>query len=100
MVVLGSQGTSIENKRFFGSRVRKFAKMTFLGAGFIRFAHPAGCFALLNIAYTSFRPNRWLHSHTTCTNKKSPDKRDFFYWSEGWDLNPRPLRPERSALPG
>ena len=57
MVVLGSQGTCIDFKGFSFLKVRKLAKITFLVAGFIRFAHPAGCFALLNIAYTSFRPN-------------------------------------------
>jgi hypothetical protein len=31
----------IEKQGFFLLKVRKFAKMTFLGAGFIRFAHPA-----------------------------------------------------------
>ena len=43
---------------------------------------------------------QWVHSPIPHTNKKCRDKRDTFYWSEWRDLNPWPLRPERSALPG
>ena len=67
-------------------------------AGFIRFAHPSG--RLRRCLRYRFGRTRWVHSPTISTNKKSPDKRDFFHWSERRDLNPRPLAPQTSALPG
>ena len=45
--VLGSRGMGIENKELFSLKVRKFAKMAVLGAGFIRLApHPQGAVSL------------------------------------------------------
>jgi hypothetical protein len=71
-VVLGSRRANVDFKGFFASKVRKFKKMAVLGAGFIRFAHPAGCFALLNIACVTLRPNMLprLFSSTTLDHKK------------------------------
>ena len=40
--------------------------------------------------------NRWLTSGTSTNQKEKPND----FWSEWQDLNLRPLRPERSALPG
>jgi hypothetical protein len=54
-------------KDFFLLKVRKFAKMTFLGAGFIRLTpHPKGPPNGVDYAFASSEPTfSWLQSHTS-----------------------------------
>lgn len=64
-----------------------------------------GCELLVSaLATLLLRPNRFADSNPFATQslyKKTARKRRLFYkWSERLDLNQRPLRPERSALPG
>ena len=64
-----------------------------------------GCELLVSaLATLSLRPNRFAGSNPFASQslyKKTARKRRLFYnWSERLDLNQRPLRPERSALPG
>ena len=63
-----------------------------------------GCELLVSaLATLSLRPNRFAGSNPFASQslyKKTARKRRLFYnWSERLDLNQRPLRPERSALP-
>ena len=46
MAILGSQGTYIDFKGFFGSRVRKFAKIADFGGIYSADASPTRAFAL------------------------------------------------------
>ena len=46
------------------------------------------------------RPQIWRRAHGRLSDKKSPGPNGPGDYRSGWrDLNPRPLRPERSALP-
>ena len=93
----------IDFKGFFASKVRKWLKMAVLGMGFIRIKKMLTlravslCSTLPTLRFG--RTGGFIHTPLAPT-KKAPINGTFFYWSEGWDLNPRPLRPERSALPG
>jgi hypothetical protein len=79
MTILASQGTYIEFKGLFFLKVRKFAKMTFLGAGFIRLApHPKGPPNGVDYAFASSEPtSSWPQTQHILFQKKRPNGRYF-----------------------
>ena len=77
--VLGSQSTYIDFKGFFGSRVRKFAKIAvFYGGIYSADASPQRAAFGVDYAFASSEPtSSWPHTQHIRTTKDRPNGRSF-----------------------